>query len=89
MFRKYHFAFALTVLALLALALAIPSYMPVIGIILRLLIAGYCFLNCIVLLVRGKPVATGVVLALVGLGLFITALMGYGFNGHPPLAGMQ
>jgi hypothetical protein len=75
---------AIVTIALVVASALLPAQRALFGVGLRLVFAVACFINALPLLRSGAKVRGGLLLA-VGLGLTLTALFGWGFNGQPPL----
>jgi len=86
LYRNVNIALGLSILVLLFLAVALPDWRTALGISGRLLIAGFCFINGAWIIRVRKSVIIGGLLLVVGIGLIVTVLLGYGFNGQPPLS---
>lgn len=75
---------AFIMVMLLILSLFFPEWHAAIGISSRLIFAVFCsFMSLWLLRERGSRLGAALVM-LVGIGLVVTALLGYGFNGTPP-----
>ena len=83
-YRTINIALIAMMLMLFFLALALPGARAPIGIISRLILAVFTFVNSVWLFRARRSTLGGALLLLVGIGLTVTALMGYGFNGTPP-----
>ena len=84
-YRSINIVLISIVVMLFFLALALPHWRSAIGIPSRLIFAVLCFVNSAWLFRMRKSMIGGGLLLIIGIGLVATALIGYGFNGTPPL----
>jgi len=86
LYRNVNIALGLIILGILLLAAVLPGWRSGLGISVRLLVAGFCFINGAWIIRVRKSAIIGGLLLVVGIGLIVTVLLGYGFNGQPPLS---
>jgi len=86
MYRNINIALGALILMLLSLAVILPVWRTTIGVSLRLMIAGFCFVTSAWMSRVRKAIILEGLLLVVGIGLIGTVLLGYSFNGIPPLS---
>lgn len=82
--KKFSLALIGMLIGLFILAMLQPDWRAGIDIFSRFVLAVFCFASAGWMVREPRYRFVSIIIALVGIGLVVTAVMGYGFNGSAP-----